>query len=536
MPSIPAHAAAIFCLVASFLSMPSAALADKPDKDDLILPGPNGVSFTFRPVYLKTQDSPLAGVRYIMGDPAGDFRAPPTAVVVGGSFASRDPRGTWLYYLGQCEVTEAQYDAVMGPPQGKTARKDSHLPVTGISFPDAQRFTDTLTRWLYANAMDKLPSSGTFPAYVRLPTEAEWEYAARGGSAVNSLTFDAGNPYGDNAEMAEYEWFSGPTSSHNKVQPVGKLKPNPLGLHDMLGNVSEMTQGLYYIEYYQGRCGGFVARGGHFLTSEDKLHTALHTEEPMYLGSNKKGMNPNAKATMGFRLALAAPLLTDKAAIKRIEEAWETHRSSDEGATMPAALSVSAVSVQEAVPAQDALGRLQRISQALQKAGLGEALKNDLAATEASLRSMAQIRKQADEDSAKVWVKIAGERGMYLVANLRGMAVTREAPTENLRRRAEQFAFNVDVGLENYGEIMAELSKLPQDAVLKGFGVYEEQLGSKAAEEAKTKGPDAEARVHDIKGQIAWLKVTRKHYEKQAREKRSDVAAWRIDYSADPKE
>ena len=46
--------------------------------------------------------------------------------------------------------------------------------------------------------------------------------------------------------------------------PVGGLAPNALSLHDMLGNVAEMTSGLYQVEYYQGRIGGFVARGGHY--------------------------------------------------------------------------------------------------------------------------------------------------------------------------------------------------------------------------------------------------------------------------------
>ena len=100
------------------LCRPACALADA---DELILPGPNGVTFSFRPIYLKADD-PIAGERFIIGDPSGDFRTTPTAVVVGGSFPSSDPRGAWMYYLGTYEVTEAQYDAVMGVKEGKSPR------------------------------------------------------------------------------------------------------------------------------------------------------------------------------------------------------------------------------------------------------------------------------------------------------------------------------------------------------------------------------------------------------------------------------
>lgn len=493
-------------------------------QEEIVLPGPGGCSFAFRAVRVKGGAGPLAGHNFIMGDPSGDFRTPPTSVVLGGAFT--DGKDRW-FYMGKCEITEAQYHAVMG---GEVKKGREEYPITNISYFDAMRFTDELNRWLYANALKELPVADSFPAFVRLPGEEEWEFAARGGLNVEGTAFDAETPYGEDSELAAFEWFAGPDSSHNKVQKAGRLRPNPLGLHDMLGNVQEMTLALYRVEYYQGRCGGFAARGGHYLTEEDSMTSARRSEEPFYLGSADKGMKVNAKPTMGFRIVLSAPILTGRSAIAAMDEAWKKHRSGA-GASMPAALSVSSVDKQEEVPAMEALRRLQRIRDALGKAGLAESLKHEISGTESALRDMARVRRKADEDSARVWVKIAGERGMYLATNLRGLEVTRSAPTENLRRRAEEFAYNVRVGMENYGEILSELAKLPKDAVLEGFDEYAGTLRSRMEKEEKALSPEGEARVRDLSAQIERLAVTRSHYERYEKEKRFDAAGWGRDYA-----
>ena len=492
---------------------------------DLVINGPGGTKFIFRPIVVKGGAGPLAGQNFIMGDSSGNFRTPPTSVVLGGGFVSGADR---LYYMGKFEVTEAQYHAVLGDAKPKPDMAD--FPVTNVTYFDAMHFIDELNRWLYANAIKDLPRAGAFPAFVRLPSEEEWEFAARGGTQVEATRFDADTPYGDEEELAAYEWFSGPDSSHNKIQKVGKLKPNPLGLHDMLGNVQEMTLALYRVEYYQGRTGGFAARGGHYLTPEDKMTSAMRQEEPFYLGSAEKGMKSNAKPTMGFRLVLAAPILTDRDAIAEMDKAWKAHRNGA-GATMPAALSVSSVDKQEEVPAMEALKRLARIREALEKAGLSAELKQEIGGTESALRNMAKVRRKADEDTARVLSKIAGERGMYLATNLNGYEVTKDAPTENLRRRSEQFAYNVRVGLENYGEILVELAKLPKDAVLAGFEDQEKNLKAKLEKEGKETGEDAKARVKDLTAQIKKLAVTKSHYERYEKEKRFDPTGWSKDYA-----
>ena len=122
------------------------------------------------------------------------------------------------YYIGRFEVTQGVWKAVMGENPSRFTGNDS-LPVERVTWADAQCFIALLSQQTGRR--------------FRLPTEAEWEYAARGGSRSGGRSY-AGCGMG---ALEKYAWFC--VNSDNRTHPVGRLLPNELGLYDMSGNVAE---------------------------------------------------------------------------------------------------------------------------------------------------------------------------------------------------------------------------------------------------------------------------------------------------------
>ena len=143
------------------------------------------------------------------GSDAYDYEKPAHQVTLGS------------YYIGKTEVTQALWKAVMGSnPSNWTG---DNLPVERVSWNDCQEFI----RKLNALTGQKF----------RLPTEAEWEYAARGGSKSRGYKYSGSNTIGDVA------WYDG--NSGDKTHPVGTKAPNELGIYDMSGNVLEWCSDWY---------------------------------------------------------------------------------------------------------------------------------------------------------------------------------------------------------------------------------------------------------------------------------------------------
>ncbi|WP_406546938.1 hypothetical protein, partial [Succinimonas sp.] len=90
--------------------------------------------------------------------------------------------------------------------------------------------------------------------------------------------------------------------------------------------------------------------------------------------------------------------------------------------------------------------------------------------------------------------------------------------------------YNVKSGIENYGEIMGELIKLPKDLVLEGFTAHKKKIETMLNLEMHSQDKEAEARRKDLKAQIAKIEITKNHYLSYEKTKRSNSSGWKKDY------
>jgi formylglycine-generating enzyme required for sulfatase activity len=186
------------------------------------------------------------------------------------------------FYLSKTEVTQAQWQAVMS--SNPSSFYGATNPVESVSWNDVQRFLKTLNE-----------SDGCAGCY-RLPTEAEWEFAARAGT---STPYNYGE---DVNELHIYAWYA--SNAEGKTHPVGQKRPNAWGLYDMHGNVWEWVEDRH--APYPGGAANETAsagdtarvlRGGGWSSYATNLRSANRNHDtPVYRSNN-----------VGFRLVRPLP-------------------------------------------------------------------------------------------------------------------------------------------------------------------------------------------------------------------------------------
>jgi formylglycine-generating enzyme required for sulfatase activity len=200
------------------------------------------------------------------------------------------------FFMGKYEVTQKEWIAVMGSNPSRF-KGDEQLPVESVSWNDAVSFCNKLSAMRGLSPCYTISGRDVVCDFskngYRLPTEAEWEFAARGGSGGGTGPFSGGS------DANSVAWYRG--NSKGKTHPVGQLHPNALGVFDMSGNVWEWCwdrYGAYPADSQtdpQGALRGFsrVARGGSWFDGDKDLRTT---------NRSNGGSGPN----YGFRLAMTA--------------------------------------------------------------------------------------------------------------------------------------------------------------------------------------------------------------------------------------
>ena len=293
----------------------------KPADNDIILPMPCGLSMAFKLVAVPAKgllwDMPM---RPGVDDTAHQDRAYYDRrynTALSGAFTLEDLPAAWrkqapqgqnyFYLVAKYEVSNLQWHAVMDNACPDTAQPGAEAarPATDVSWYDAVDFTRRYTTWLLQNAPDALPrfaGDQRNVGFVRLPTETEWEYAARGGQTAGSQLLLQEDffalPAGESrADYAVYRPEQGPRAE--SMANIGSRKPNPLGVYDTAGNAAEMVLDAFRFSMagrLHGSAGGFVRKGGSYLSSDAEILPGRREEVPFFLTDG-----PAHARDLGFR-------------------------------------------------------------------------------------------------------------------------------------------------------------------------------------------------------------------------------------------
>lgn len=334
------------------------AFNPRPAAGDIILPMPCGLSMVFVPVGVPArgflQDVPLImgtdgadrpGMEYyerrFAQGVSGPFRVadlpPAWRERLNAGNAADDAEERFYYFMGKYEVSTLQWRAVMEASCPVPPFTDDDIrPRTDISWYDAVEFSRRYNEWLVANAPDAIPRFENDPknvGFVRLPSEAEWEYAARGGDRVpgDALRQNDFHPLEEGTDLEDYAVFrpEGAARIFEKPEPVGSRRPNPLGIHDMAGNVAEMM-----LEHFRfslgnrlhGSAGGVLRKGGGFNASRPEILPGRREEMPPVHARGVRG----ARDT-GLRLALSGINTPDGGRTDLLQKEWARLGEQDRG-------------------------------------------------------------------------------------------------------------------------------------------------------------------------------------------------------------
>lgn len=462
----------------------------KPAEGDLILPMPDEGQMVFRRVAVPGKGFWGDQTRVIqVGDASGGVFEGLQRTQISGSFPGTGE--AWELILAKYELTRGQYVAVMGLDRLLAASKDPEdqklptlegrslrdalmKPLAFVSYQDVQEFIRRYNQWLFDPAhperIKDMPRLDGAPGFVRLPTEDEWEYCARGGqAALTAGTFDNRLPFTP-AEGNEYAWHLG--NAKHQLRPIGLRKPDAGGFHDLFGNAQEMTAGLFRPEIWQGKPGGVAVRGGSVSTPQNDLRSSLRAELDVYAwNADEKKVEERRSFNTGARLAIGANVVVSTAQRTQIEKEYEAYRA-DLRRALPVGRTLDNLVAQASVQIGDTDPIIARLIQD------NPGLREPLGAVQATLATARERLELAQRESARSLAQDAARNGVNLsvyLSRLERLAETLKTAQE-LAEVSARYQEQLATVQKSVAELEAALNEQMQGYVSKvgALGEYEQ--------------------------------------------------------------